>query len=221
MEPDKIHHRRFHARSGPFKCIDEFDNIPGANILRRQHACDWILRNCRREILRNALRPTGTGTSHFKQQCDTGEDGTSKNGPRHFGCSSTRLRLSSRKRELSLRPRKTAEPIASALRGCGACWQSYTDFTRLADISQLSRLGRVCKVGLDRGNTGLSPVGHRTRLAEEPSNGLRSWTTAGPLQRSSSLQTRPSKPCLWVSSIPQMGYRSGGSGEQIMLRWGC
>src|SRR6185369_11570289 len=34
-------------------------------------------------------------------------------------------------------------------------------------------LGRVCKLELDRGSTGLSPVGHRTHLAEEPSNGLR------------------------------------------------
>src|SRR3954469_1874354 len=57
-----------------------------------------------------------------------------------------------------------------------------------------TRLGRVCKLGLDGGGTGLSPVRHTTRLAEDLSNQLRSWTKTGPLRRSGSLQTRPSKP---------------------------
>src|SRR4051812_1561120 len=34
-------------------------------------------------------------------------------------------------------------------------------------------LGRVCKLGLGRGKTGLSPVRHTMRLAEDPSNQLR------------------------------------------------
>src|SRR4051812_29691461 len=53
-----------------------------------------------------------------------------------------------------------------------------------------SLLGRVCKLGLDTGKAGLFPVRHTTRLAEDPANGLRSWTRAGPLHRSSSLHTR-------------------------------
>src|SRR4051794_3843971 len=52
-------------------------------------------------------------------------------------------------------------------------------------------LGRVCKLGLDGGKAGLSPVRHTARLAEDPSNQLRSWTRAEPLHRSGSLQTRP------------------------------
>src|SRR3954447_19047306 len=78
-----------------------------------------------------------------------------------------------------------ADPQASAL--------AWSRAREEAPLFPVVGLGRVCKVGLDRGNTGLSPVGHRTRLAEEPSNGLRRWTTAGPRQRSSSLQTRPSR----------------------------
>src|SRR4051794_27627051 len=52
-------------------------------------------------------------------------------------------------------------------------------------------LGRVCKLGLDGGKAGLSSVRHTARLAEDPSNQLRSWTRAEPLHRSGSLQTRP------------------------------
>src|SRR3954470_7473700 len=54
------------------------------------------------------------------------------------------------------------------------------------------QLGRVCKLGLDGGKAGLSSVRHTARLAEDPSNQLRSWTRAEPLHRSGSLQTRPS-----------------------------
>src|SRR3954454_3598616 len=84
--------------------------------------------------------------------------------------------------------------IYAELHGAAQNQKARQQISRLStsEESFKTQLGRVCKVGLDRGNTGLSPVGHRTRLAEEPSNGLRSWTTAGPLQRSSSLQTRPS-----------------------------
>src|SRR4051812_18246127 len=39
-------------------------------------------------------------------------------------------------------------------------------------------LGRVCKLGLDGGKAGLSSVRHTARLAEDPSNQLRSWTRA-------------------------------------------
>jgi len=35
------------------------------------------------------------------------------------------------------------------------------------------QLGRVCKLGLGGGKTGLSPVRHTMRLAEDPSNQLR------------------------------------------------
>src|SRR3954447_20106972 len=57
---------------------------------------------------------------------------------------------------------------------------------------ELKLLGRVCKLGLAGGRTGFSPVRHTMRLAEDPSNQLRSWTRAGPSHRSGSLQTRPS-----------------------------
>src|SRR3954471_24056051 len=53
-------------------------------------------------------------------------------------------------------------------------------------------LGRFCKLGLAGVRTGFSPVRHTMRLAEDPSNQLRSWTRAGPSHRSGSLQTRPS-----------------------------
>ena len=53
-------------------------------------------------------------------------------------------------------------------------------------------LGRICKLGLGGGKTGLSPVRHTMRLAEDRQISSESWTRAGPSHRSGSLQTRPS-----------------------------
>src|SRR4051795_5932005 len=69
---------------------------------------------------------------------------------------------------------------------------------------ELKLLGRVCKLGLAGGRTGFSPVRHTMRLAEDPSNQLRSRTRAGPSHRSGSLQTHP-RPNLSRSERPLFG----------------
>src|SRR4051812_45390021 len=72
-----------------------------------------------------------------------------------------------------------------------AVWLYFRFPLSLRNVDEI--LGRVCKLGLAGGRTGFSPVRHTMRLAEDPSNQLRSWTRAGPSHRSGSLQTRPSR----------------------------
>src|SRR4051795_5312541 len=78
-------------------------------------------------------------------------------------------------------------------------------------------LGRVCKLGLDRGKAGLSPVRHTTHLVEDPSNQLRIWTGAGPLHRSGSLQTRPR--CRPLLAQIGLGAKKVWQGWPRLLIW--
>ena len=71
-------------------------------------------------------------------------------------------------------------------------------------VHQVLLLGRICKLGLGGGKTGLSPVRHTMRLAEDRQISSESWTRAGPSHRSGSLQTRP-RYCRRIQAAIQHG----------------